>query len=399
MLLQTFTLLLLSATALTSPPEGTTETVTPSASGQSPSPTPIVSHEEHFPAVAPAEALIETQPGVLQPPLEPMDDGLRRRLVTYDQRQEGQYNIRADLENFMIVLIPPGPQEGLSLLDLLTKSSLRGATKSGQNKRKHAQKSFYQRQQLQQQHQQQQQQQQLQQQQQQQLPLSDFIEGRTPYHVDISAVTEDQHPRLHRQQVDVLPPQLVPMPQLIKPYHLEAEPELIQALPPVVASVASSGSGSGSSNNNLLESYNPMGSHYYRNSRSLGGDSFLDTNRLSPPETIGTSFNARSISVPIYRSEANHNANALYPPIDVPAYIVNGNGNEAQPRLWQLDDEPTPIRPKHLINGDGDVLSFELLNDSLADSKTLLRDGDGLARCAPGQRRDSYGTCRQLEGY
>ncbi|XP_034473299.1 forkhead box protein P2 [Drosophila innubila] len=394
MLLQTFTLLLLSATALTltSPPEGTTET--PPASSQSPNQTPIGDKEEHFPAEAPAQAeqaaLVETQPGFLQPPLSSMptleaEDAQRRRLITYDQRQEGQYNIRADLENFMIVLIPPGPQEGLSLLDLLTKSSLRSGTKGGQSKRKHALKSFYQRQQLQQQ------QQQLQQQQlqpQQQLPISDFIEGRTPYHVDISAVSEEQqqqHPRLHREQVDVLPPQLLPLPQLIKPFHLEAEPELIQALPPVVAS---------GSTNKLLESYNQMGSHYYRNSRSLGGDNFLDTNRLTPE--FSSSFNARAISVPIYRSDvahANRNANALYPPIDVPAYIVN----EAQPRLWQLDDEPTPIRPKHLI--DGDVLNFELLNDSLADSKALLRDGDKLARCAPGQRRDSYGACRQLEGY
>ncbi|KAH8274070.1 hypothetical protein KR044_009874 [Drosophila immigrans] len=401
MLLQTFTLLLLllGTSALASLPDTTTETLPPSSS-QSPI------KEEHFPAVAPAQAaeaaLIEPQHGLLQPPLPvspslEAEDGLRRRLITYDQRQEGQYNIRADLENFMIVLIPPGPQEGLSLLDLLTKSSLRGATKGSGNKRKHAHaaalKSFYQRQQLQPQQLQQQQQQQLQL---PQVPISDFIEGRTPYHVDISALSDEQQqqPRLHRQQVDVLPPQLLPMPQLIKPYHLEAEPELIQALPPVA-----SASGSSPGGNNLLEGYNQMGSHYYRNSRSLGGDSFLETNRLTSTDS---SSSARAISVPLYRADIaqsqvqqygkSGNGNALYPPIDVPAYIIN----EAQPRLWQLDDEPTPIQPKHLV--DADVLSFELLgSDALADSKTLLRDG--LARCAPGQRRDSYGACRQVEGY
>ncbi|KAH8378074.1 hypothetical protein KR093_008999 [Drosophila rubida] len=402
MLLQTFTLLLLlSTSALASQSDTTTEALPPTSS----QPTMPIK-EEHFPAMAPAQAaesaLIEAQPGSLQPPLSVVpsleaEDGLRRRLITYDQRQEGQYNIRADLENFMIVLIPPGPQEGLSLLDLLTKSSLRGATKGSNNKRKHAHaaalKSFYQRQQLQPQLHQQQQQQQLQL---PQGPISDFIEGRTPYHVDISAVSEEQQPRLHRQQVDVLPPQLLPMPQLIKPYHLEAEPELIQALPPVATASSSSTGG-----NNLLEGYNQMGSHYYRNSRSLGGDSFLDTNRLSSTDT-GSSSNGRAISVPLYRSDIaqsqasqqgkSGNGNALYPPIDVPAYIIN----EAQPRLWQLDDEPTPIQPKHLV--DADVLSFELLGaDALADSKTLLRDG--LARCAPGQRRDSYGACRQVEGY
>ncbi|KAH8405096.1 hypothetical protein KR222_001319 [Zaprionus bogoriensis] len=428
MLLQTFTLLLLlsgTALALTLDAPASTETLLASSSSSSSSsvmPTStaaaLVQQEEHFPAVAPAQA---EESALLQPPLPPTlepEDAQRRRLITYDQRQEGQYNIRADLENFMIVLIPPGPQEGLGLLDLLTKPTLRGVSKgsgsgSGRgsaSKRKHshasALKSFYKRQQ-----QQQQQQQQLQQAQSQQLPqaglgvaLPEFIEGRTPYHVDISALGEEQlqqQQRLHRQQVDVLPPQLVPLPQLIKPYHLEAEPELIQALPPVHAvsvggggggasSSSGSGSNSASGNNLLLEGFNPIGSQYYRNSRSLQGDSYLETNRLAGE--ISSSSHGRAISAPIYRPDvARGHANALYPPIDVPAYVVN----EAQPRLWQLDDEPTPIQPKHLI--ETDLLSFELLGDGLADSKSLLRDG--LARCAPGQRRDSYGACRQVEGY
>lgn len=409
MLPQTFTLpllLLLFSVATVMASSVSTETLPASigsSSSASPTTTTAVIKEEEFPAMAPAQQ--EEESALLQPPLpptlEPQEDAQRRRVITYDQRQEGQYNIRADLENFMIVLIPPGPQEGLGLLDLLTKPTLRGTSKSsstgGSGKRKHSHasvlKSFYQRQQ---------QQQQLQ----QQLPqaglgmsLPEFIEGRTPYHVDISALGEEQlqqqqQQRLHRQQVDVLPPQLVPMPQLIKPYHLETEPELIQALPPVPAvTSASSGSSSSSSSggNNLLEGFNPLGAHYYRNSRSLQGDSFLETNRLAT-ETASSS-NGRAISAPIFRPDiiASRHANALYPPIDVPAYIVN----EAQPRLWQLDDEPTPIQPKHLV--ETDLLSFELLGDGLADSKTLLRDG--LARCAPGQRRDSYGVCRQVEGY
>ncbi|XP_023163037.2 uncharacterized protein LOC111594111 [Drosophila hydei] len=387
--------------------KSTTEMPPTSSQSQSQSQTPVTIAEEHFPAVAPPQAAEiaanEAETGLLQPPLLPIvdsEDGLRRRVVTYDQRQEGQYNIRGDLENFMILVIPSAAQDSLSLLDFLSKSAMRGGSKSS-NRRKQASalKSFYQRQQLQRQHQQQQL---LQQIPQSGLPggLPEFIEGRTPYHVDISAAGEEllqqqQHPRLHRQQVDVLPPQLIPMPQLIKPYHLEAEPELIQALPPVPAS-SSSSSGSGSGANNLLEGFNQAGSQYYRNSRSLRGQSFLDTNRL-PGESMASS-NARAISVPLYRADIARgqtqkgNANVLYPPIDVPAYIIN----EAQPRNWQLSEEPTPIQPKHLIDGEA-LLSFELLGDALADSKTLLRDG--LARCAPGQRRDSYGACRQVEGY
>lgn len=256
--------------------------------------------------MAPAQALESSgssgQPIMLQPPLESPsadEDALRRRTITYDQRQEGQYNIRADLENFMILLIPPGPQEGISLLELLGRGNTKG---SGSLKRKHparsnSLKSFYQKSQLQK----------LQQQQNQRQSspaahLPEFIEGRSPYHVDISASDPEQAQRLQRQQVDVLPPQLIPMPQLIKPFHLEAEPELIQALPPVSAS-SSAGS-------NLLESFNHPGSQYFRSSRSLRGDSYLDTNRL----TGGDYASPRSISAPIYRSDLGRGANGLYPP-------------------------------------------------------------------------------------
>ncbi|XP_033173255.1 uncharacterized protein LOC117150468 [Drosophila mauritiana] len=374
---KTFTLLpLLLAAGLANPLSSTTEPSTPPA----PSPdVPQIIKEEHFPAMAPPQALESSgssgQPIMLQPPLESAsadEDALRRRTITYDQRQEGQYNIRADLENFMILLIPPGPQEGISLLELLGRGNTKG---SGPLKRKHparsnSLKSFYQKSHLQK----------LQQQQNQRQSspathLPEFIEGRTPYHVDISASDPEQAQRLQRQQVDVLPPQLIPMPQLIKPFHLEAEPELIQALPPVSAS-SSAGS-------NLLESFNHPGSQYFRSSRSLRGDSYLDTNRL----TGGDYASPRSISAPIYRSDLGRGANGLYPPIDAPTYFAD------QSRSWQLDEEPTRAQAV-----EPEIVSFDLLaDDDLAESRTLLRDG--LARCARGERRDSYGECRQIEGY
>lgn len=42
--------------------------------------------------------------------------------IKYDQRQEGEVNVRADLENFVVLLIPTSSSSGLSLLDLITKS-------------------------------------------------------------------------------------------------------------------------------------------------------------------------------------------------------------------------------------------------------------------------------------
>lgn len=58
-----------------------------------------------------------------------------RRLVTYDQRQEGKYNIRADLENFMILLVPTSQSgsSGSTLLDLLSRASQQ-KSKAGANK-------------------------------------------------------------------------------------------------------------------------------------------------------------------------------------------------------------------------------------------------------------------------
>ncbi|XP_016994203.2 uncharacterized protein [Drosophila takahashii] len=379
---KTFTLLpLLWAATLANPLSSTVEPFTPPAPNTETQPQVI--KEEHFPAMAPPQAIESSgssgQPILLQPPPPPAlpsgdEDALRRRTITYDQRQEGQYNIRADLENFMILLIPPGPQEGISLLELLGRGNTKG---SGALKRKHplrsnSLKSYYQKSQLQK----------LQQQQNHQqsspaVALPEFIEGRSPYHVDISASDPEQAQRLQRQQVDVLPPQLIPMPQLIKPFHLEAEPELIQALPPVSAS-SSAGS-------NLLESYNHPGSQYFRSSRSLRGDSYLDTNRLTGGGDYGS---PRSISAPIYRSDLGASgAHGLYPPIDVPSYFSD------QPRSWQLDEEPT--RPQAV---EPEIVSFDLLaDDDLTESRTLLRDG--LARCARGERRDSYGACRKIEGY
>ncbi|KAJ6646098.1 hypothetical protein Bhyg_01308, partial [Pseudolycoriella hygida] len=129
----------------------------------------------------------ETQPE-LQPP--------NRRVITYDQRQEGKYNIRADLENFVIMVIPSSPSSAVSLLDLLTRSKTKKHHGKSNLKRKYHPKSDgdvkqgvknldY-------------------------LPMrtadhsersntriiEHFIEGRTPYKVDISRAGEYLHPNV-----------------------------------------------------------------------------------------------------------------------------------------------------------------------------------------------------------
>lgn len=91
--------------------------------------------------------------------------------VKYDQRQEGEFNVRADLENFVILLIPTSPvssapptssSPSLGLLDLLSKSiPLRAHMKRNKHVKKDGQDL--------------------------QNPLVEsFIESKTaPYHVDI----------------------------------------------------------------------------------------------------------------------------------------------------------------------------------------------------------------------
>ncbi|XP_055372181.1 probable cyclin-dependent serine/threonine-protein kinase DDB_G0292550 [Condylostylus longicornis] len=183
-----------------------------------------------------------------------------RKLITFDQRQEGQYNIRADLDNFMIVVIPPNPSAGISLLDLLTRSASKRANTKKSNKKhylygsemydtksnhftsersKHNQNHMSYLNKILQSHQnsnnflnsnnivngnQ----------------ISDYIEGRTPYRVDISsniASSELNQEKLFQNsgndgtdsQIDVIPP---PYPinyqHLMKPYHLEIEPHVVQ---------------------------------------------------------------------------------------------------------------------------------------------------------------------------
>ncbi|XP_011181120.2 uncharacterized protein LOC105211413 [Zeugodacus cucurbitae] len=436
-----------------------------------------------IPAAAPAsstakveEAVSETltELPIASPPIAllPPDsdtDTPQRRVITYDQRQEGQYNIRADLENFMIVLIPPSPSEGLDLLDLLSsvrRSSLRSKSKrkhftngAGNTKYRHPLKSSA------------------------TLPaslqyvgrqpspnpldgsrgyltapqfapspfdafigshvspssvlstlgassnrLSDFIEGRTTSRFDIAA-NEDNADLQPDRPVDVLPP---PYPlayqHLIKPYHLEAEPTVIQALPPPELNSAPA-----RISGNYLDSYNQLlapglsaghnaaagdvatistttttataipndnGAGYYRISRAIRGDSFLDSNRVNSPNSI----HHGSIDLqPLYRADHSLGATYLYPPIDTPRLYFNPESSgknyeaphDAVDRSQILDDVEDNARVGELY-----VPPRELKDDIEWEQffDTMVKEAND-SLCMPGQRRDSYGICRQVEGY
>lgn len=275
-----------------------------------------------------------------------------RRVVTYDQRQEGQYNIRADLENFMIVLIPQSPTEGLNILDMLTKSATKGNNflKANTNKKyrpkfrpqgEHNQQhfNFINRQ-----------------------PsisllsgnrgkISDLIEGRTPYKVDLSSGNDFS--QIHTNQpVDVLPPPYPLAYQLLKPYHLEAEPNIVQAV-------------------KHQQSYN------------------------NPADKIikAIKFN--------YNPSDNLNQFRLSKTLNAQSYIDYSHDG--------LDDVLSKTIDLKLVDDDGDSQSSE---DNL-DSNFVKKFDDDIdedpsweikligstENCGPGGKRDSYGICRFVNSY
>lgn len=94
--------------------------------------------------------------------------------VKYDQRQEGDVNVRADLENFVILIIPTTNSNSLGLLDLLSKAI---PSKSALKKRVEGKKPAISAEE----------------------ETQHFIESKTaPYHVDISR-TRSHLAKLHPQ--------------------------------------------------------------------------------------------------------------------------------------------------------------------------------------------------------
>lgn len=445
----------------------------------------------------------------LWPTDEVVDEKPSRRVITYDQRQEGQYNIRADLENFMIVLIPPNANDGLNLLDLLTKASFkhdpnnlkslkkkygimqlssnqqnRHYSKSEHGKLRHS--NFLSKEGIHHisHH---------------QVPQYgdsvnvdsdapndnehsiEYIEGRTPYHVDITSNNEggpQARMQSERHVVDVLPP---PYPlayqQLIKPYHLEAQSTVIQTLPPqeldvkrasgnyleayeqqVLPKPVENSSVSGQTNflippasvlneNNSSDLINSGASSYSdgisedsgatlsatnlvvdkigynRYPRAIRGHNFLDGNRVTNSiGNVNDNIAARRVStalLPLYRSDMSMGAAQLYPPIDVPqptgsevywTMKVNPSHNAIQHSFEDVLEAGSPQSLDARFSGMaseiivppvqlGDEFAFDLHGNDFNDPDTKALLSNGIERCAPGKRRDSYGVCREIEGY
>ncbi|XP_065088924.1 uncharacterized protein LOC135710332 isoform X2 [Ochlerotatus camptorhynchus] len=120
----------------------------------------------------------------------PMSTSKPRKTITFDQRQEGKFNIRADLENFVIVVVPSSPSAGISLLDLLNRSGQKHQQKKKSGHRKNTKNHAAQKKvshltpevvvlDESQSH--------------ARVANEEFIEGRTPYKVDISSTARSSN--------------------------------------------------------------------------------------------------------------------------------------------------------------------------------------------------------------
>lgn len=314
-------------------------------------------------AAAAPEPIAPQIPEVLTPP--------PRRVITFDQRQEGKYNIRADLENFMIVVIPSSPASGASLLDLLSRTNQKKSHHGG--KYSHHKKYLapskpttpednnpessrrvptdttedeavrrYQT----------------------AAAKQHFIEGRTPYHVDISSSGELQQPQNRRLDA-------TPMLRRSSLYGRSNSP-VYRLLPTDSA-------------DQVMAVLPIKGNHAVT---ILGVDGGGDGNTGEAGGVAGPRRLIRSLTSYVNQNEVYHNSVVNRGPID-----EDSTNNEVESNRGFVDLTDTSN-------------SFDSLNVGNVDrfaGATDDGDGDGWDRltllgaqeqCGPDRRRDSYGVCQ-----
>jgi len=240
-----------------------------------------------------------------------------RRVITYDQRQEGKFNVRADLENFVIVFVPSSPSQGMNLLEMLG-NMRRSQSKHSHKKRIHSSHEkdsntieIHKEPQY--------------------SPVDHFIEGRTPYRVDINSEPSALS-HLHPEMVKTESVTISPVLKLVKQGSLTIEQPSVQ----------------------ITEGNT-------RDKRSLSAS--------SPPQVVGASF-ADTNSVVVSSSDL----------VD-----SSGDGEDLSPYLKQLTD---PIHSfDSLITADKDYFmsdDWRLLGAATeACGPDMRRDSYGICRFYP----------------
>lgn len=281
-----------------------------------------------------------------------------RRQVHYDQRQDGKFNIRADLDNFVILVVP---SSGLSLLDLLKRSNQKPHHHKRSHNKKH--KKFYSKRA-------------------QSVKTNDennkesdrldylrpestetsprpvggiFIEGRTPYHVDISSAEISRS-----------------APTSVADLPLSNNPSVVGATVFLPAQIK------GNEYARNLEI--PTLAIYPRHRKSLTNDD--------------QSINTNSVLLTPIQNDNNNNYQHA---------IVNGNINDnGNGNGYGNDDIVKTVeteiltRPEFYSLNMASIDPLALASDTKTtnDSRLELTLLGAQEQCGPDRRRDSYGVCQ-----
>lgn len=264
------------------------------------------------------------------------DSGKKRHVITYDQRQEGKFNVRADLENFVIVFVPSSPSQGMNLLEMLASMKRSNQAKHALHKKyshkahagsegssltvtKQGKEPFSAR------------------------IVDHFIEGRTPYRVDLSEPILATHlnPPAEMKSTDTNSPVL----RLVRPSSVAVDQPQV---------FISEGNAS------------PL---YYE----LANDNFRQKRSLTEPNS---QLDSNSLMLPISKSSARSSSNGVPSSGDGELFI----SPISSPYLRQLTD-PIPTFD-----------SLDVEPEYVNDEWRLL--GATETGCGPDMRRDSYGVCR-----
>lgn len=273
-----------------------------------------------------------------------------RRVIAYDQRQDGHFNIRADLENFVILVVPQSGSSGVSLLDLLKRSHTQKRNKHVQKKyhahpekgeeKKMLSKLDY-----------------LKPHPDEPVEITDeapkavgeFIEGRTPYRVDISST-------------ELLQPSKVAQPQ-----------------PPVA----------------VLRAIAPVGPIAIR--EKMGSPVIAEIKGNAEPTPLPINRYRKSLT---FEGNGNINTNSV---LLTPLAQDQSNNADADVHLDAVDDSEHNLRPDFIDLTDTNN-SFDSLNignldlatgtDNSGDERWQLELLGAQEQCGPDRRRDSYGVCQ-----
>lgn len=329
-----------------------------------------------------------------------------RRQYHYDQRQDGKYNIRADLENFVILVVP---SSGNSLLDLLRRSNQRPQhQKRTHNNKHHSHKKYY-----------------GSEDKTHDLPIKkhasrldylrpdsadlidtpvggEFIEGRTPYHVDISS-SEISPPTLDavqqniRSNIPTLLRSLLTEPATIADIPLGADPSLVEAESTIFLPAIK---GNQNGRNLPIQTM----TIYPRYRKSLTTDDLRTT--INTNSVLLTPIRNDNLHVNGNVNDNNNNNNNHNNNIN----INNDDGDDANNNNNNdgvvVDATEILMRPEFIDLTDTKN-SFDSLNVGNIDRLALSSDAKlannnqweltllgAQEQCGPDRRRDSYGICQ-----